>query len=129
MSANCPRKNGYFAHEDQSICDQFFYCVDGKYNHITCPSGLVYNEKTGICTWPDEAKRTGCLSRDVIKFECPKVLESVGLTHPRYPDPEDCQYFYVCINGNVPRRNGCRLGQVFDDATKTCNWPRNVPDW
>jgi hypothetical protein len=22
----------------------------------------VYNEKTGICTWPDEAKKKGCSS-------------------------------------------------------------------
>lgn len=27
---------------------------------ITCPDGLVYNDKTGICTWPDEAKKKGC---------------------------------------------------------------------
>lgn len=57
---NCPRQNGYFAHEDPKECAKFFYCVDGKFNMITCPDGLVYNDKTGICTWPDEAKRTGC---------------------------------------------------------------------
>lgn len=62
-SEHCPRQNGYFAHEDQSICDKFYYCVDGKFNAITCPAGLVYSEKTGICTWPDEAKKKGCLSK------------------------------------------------------------------
>lgn len=59
---NCPRKNGYFAHDQRNICDKFYYCVDGKYNMITCPNGLVYNEKAGICSWPDEAKRGGCTS-------------------------------------------------------------------
>ncbi|XP_073982184.1 uncharacterized protein [Rhodnius prolixus] len=61
-SLNCPRQNGYFAHENATICDKFYYCVDGKYNMITCPSGLVYNERTGICTWPDEAKKKHCSS-------------------------------------------------------------------
>lgn len=54
------------------------------------------------------------------------------MTHPRYADPEDCQYFYVCINGDTPRRNGCKLGQAFDDVAKRCQWARKVPeckDW
>lgn len=35
---------------------------------ITCPSGLVYNENAGICSWPDEAKREGCTSEGNIYF-------------------------------------------------------------
>lgn len=66
---------------------------------------------------------------DVFKFECPKVDMTQAQQHPRYPDPEDCQFFYVCINGEVPRRNGCKLGQVFNEATGACDWPRNVPEW
>ncbi|KAF5299351.1 hypothetical protein FQA39_LY02524 [Lamprigera yunnana] len=131
-SQHCPRKNGYFAHEDENICNKFYYCVDGKFNMIVCPSGLVYNDKNGICTWPDEAQKKGCSSRDVFPFDCPKVNESEALTHPRYPDAEDCQYFYVCINGDTPRRNGCKLGQAFDDKTKKCDWARKIPecaDW
>jgi len=56
----------------------------------------------------------------------------VAATHPRYADPDDCQYFYVCVNGEKPRRSGCKLGQVFDDATKRCEWARKVAecaDW
>uniref|UniRef100_A0A0K8TBE4 Putative chitinase 3 n=2 Tax=Lygus hesperus TaxID=30085 RepID=A0A0K8TBE4_LYGHE len=127
-STHCPRQNGYFAHEDVKICDKFYFCVDGKFNMITCPSGLVYNEKTGICTWPDEAKKKHCSSQEVFNFECPKVDEKRAQQHPRYPDPEDCQFFYVCINGEVPRRNGCKIGQVFNEATGSCDWPRNVPE-
>ena len=61
-SPNCPRQNGFFAHKDPTVCDKFYFCVDGKFNMITCPSGLVYNDKTGICTWPDEAKKKHCSS-------------------------------------------------------------------
>ncbi|XP_071455186.1 protein obstructor-E-like [Hetaerina americana] len=131
-SKNCPRQNGYFSHEDQSVCDKFYYCVDGKFNAITCPDGLVYNEKTGICTWPDEAKKEGCSSKEVFQFDCPHNPSTSGVLHPRYADPGDCQYFYVCINGEVPRRNGCSLGKVFNEQTKSCDAPKNVPecrDW
>lgn len=127
-SQNCPRQNGYFAHDDESICNKFYYCVDGKFNMIECPGGLVFNPKVGICTWADEAKRKGCGTKDVFNFNCPKVNETFGLTHPRYADPEDCQYFYVCINGDTPRRNGCKLGQVFDEVSKSCKWAREVPE-
>lgn len=127
-STNCPRKNGYFGHKDESVCDTFYYCVDGQFNMITCPSGLVFNPKTGICTWPDEAGKLGCSSKDVFEFTCPKVNETEAVTHPRYADPDDCQFFYVCINGETPRRNGCKLGQVFDEINKTCDWARKVPD-
>merc|ERR1719244_1616169 len=27
--------------------------------------------------------------------------------------PDECQFFYVCINGKTPRRNGCTFGEVF----------------
>ncbi|KAF4525421.1 hypothetical protein B566_EDAN004164 [Ephemera danica] len=143
-SEHCRRKNGYFQHEDAKICDKFYYCVDGKFNMIMCPDGLVYSEKVGICTWPDEAKKKGCASEaltsfydyepmsDVFKFTCPKTNTTGGAVHPRYPDPEDCQFFYVCINGEIPRRNGCQLGKVFNEATGNCDNPKNVPecvDW
>lgn len=95
---------------------------------IECPAGLVFNPKVGICTWADEAKRVGCGTKDVFNFNCPKVNETFGLTHPRYADPDDCQYFYVCINGDIPRRNGCKLGQVFDEVGKNCKWAREVPE-
>ncbi|EDW88732.1 protein obstructor-E [Drosophila yakuba] len=127
-SLHCPRKNGYFGHEKPGICDKFYFCVDGQFNMITCPAGLVFNPKTGICGWPDQVGVTGCKSEDVFDFECPKVNESIAVTHPRYADPNDCQFFYVCVNGDLPRRNGCKLGQVFDEEKETCDWARKVPD-
>lgn len=61
-SLHCVRQNGYFGHEEANVCDKFYYCVDGMFNMITCPAGLVFNPKTGICTWPDEAHKQGCSS-------------------------------------------------------------------
>lgn len=66
---------------------------------------------------------------EVFKFTCPEVGEKEAQQHPRYADPEDCQFFYVCIDGKVPRRNGCKKGQVFNDVTRNCDWPRNVAEW
>lgn len=66
---------------------------------------------------------------DVFKFTCPEVGVSEAQQHPRYADPDDCQFFYVCIDGKIPRRNGCKRGQVFNEVSKNCDWPRNVNEW
>lgn len=59
-TVQCPRKNGYFSHEDPQVCDKFYNCVDGVANTVTCPSGLIYDDYQGTCTWPQEAQRKGC---------------------------------------------------------------------
>ncbi|XP_046415455.1 protein obstructor-E [Neodiprion fabricii] len=131
-TVNCPRLHGYFAHKEAGVCDKFYYCVDGQFNMLTCPGGLVFSEKTGICNWPDEAQKKGCGSKELFNFTCPAVDDSVAATHPRYPDVEDCQFFYVCVNGVTPRRSGCKLGQAFDERTGKCDWARKIPeckDW
>lgn len=69
------------------------------------------------------------ISSDLFDFKCPKVDEGIAATHPRYADPEDCQLFYVCVNGEEPRRNGCKLGQAFDEVSKRCDWARKIPEW
>ena len=65
----------------------------------------------------------------MLEYDCPKVSANEAVAHPRYADPKDCQFFYVCINGKVPRRNGCKFGEVFNNETKACDQPINVPDW
>ncbi|KAK7084860.1 chitin binding [Halocaridina rubra] len=125
---NCPRQNGYFPHEDPTNCREFFLCTAGISSMITCPESLSFSMKTGTCVWPEDSGRTNCVSEKVHNFTCPKVGSDAADVHPRYADPQDCQYFYVCINGETPRRNGCSFGQVFNTESGTCDNPKDVPD-
>lgn len=140
----CPRQNGYFSHENPEVyiteltllkhittiylqvCDKFYYCVDGVPNPITCPASLIFDPKLGQCAYSDQISRNGCSSKEVFKFECPKVKDARH-EHPRYPDEKDCQYFYICIDGHA-RRNGCTIGQVFNKDTLACDVQSNVKD-
>jgi hypothetical protein len=57
---NCPRQNGYFPPADKKKCTEFFFCVDGTANPLTCPGGLIFDPKKGQCDYPETAKRAGC---------------------------------------------------------------------
>lgn len=56
----CPRRNGYFAHPDEKVCNIFYNCIEGDSTEIICPTGLHFDEYTGTCVWPESAGRIGC---------------------------------------------------------------------
>jgi len=113
-SQGCPRKNGYFSHQD---CDKYFFCNDGVANLYPCPGGLVFAPDKGQCTWIEEANRPGCKSNDKFEFSCPEVGPN---EHPRYSDPEDCSKFYVCISGSA-HHSSCPKGLVFHPESLACD--------
>lgn len=49
--------------------------------------------------------------------------------HPTYPDANDCQMFYICLNQLIPKRSACEEGLVFNTGTGICDIPENVPEW
>ncbi|XP_076626478.1 protein obstructor-E [Colletes latitarsis] len=135
----CPRRNGFFAHPDPSVCNIFYNCIDGEAIEITCTTGLHFDEYSGTCVWPDSAGREGCGVVDKkLKdgFECPKEsqVDTRGMVvdHPKFSHPDDCQKFYVCLNGVTPREQGCSDGTVYNEEQQRCDAPENVAgceDW
>ncbi|KAB7507583.1 hypothetical protein Anas_06460, partial [Armadillidium nasatum] len=102
----CPRRHGFFADPDITICDVFYTCKNGRHTKTPCSPGLHFDEKTGTCAWPNIANRTGCGKKkqaSVNGFVCPveEVLNDQGMTipHPSYPNEVDCQKFYVLSIG------------------------------
>lgn len=125
----CPRQNGYYPDPDPAICNKFTQCTKGDANHLTCPSGLLFSLKTSTCQWPDQAGRN-CNSEEYLDFQCPgvKIVDPAPgqPLHPRFEDPKNCQFFFSCLDGVVPRRHGCEQGRVFNGETKRCDDPKNV---
>ncbi|XP_052867061.1 protein obstructor-E-like [Anopheles cruzii] len=136
----CPRRNGFFAHPDQAVCNVFYNCIEGDATEITCTAGLHFDEYTGTCVWPNDAGRQGCNpgANKKLKdgFTCPKDQKTdeagQAVAHPKFAHPTDCQRFYVCLNGVEPRDLGCQVGEVYNEETERCDAPENVPgceDW
>lgn len=92
----CPRKNGFFAHPDSTICDLFYQCVDGEYVENRCAAGLHFDEYSGTCVWPATANREGCTENEKkLKdgFQCPNDKNKNDangqiVAHPHYAHPE-----------------------------------------
>lgn len=115
----CPRQHGYFAYPDPEVCHKFNFCVDGVPNTITCPGGLIFDPTTGGCAYSDQTDRPGCTSDALFGFRCPDKDTPSPHEHSRHPDPSDCQFFYLCIEGKA-RRNGCSVGMVFNPISLSC---------
>lgn len=73
----CPRRNGYFAHPDESVCNIFYNCIEGEATEIVCPTGLHFDEYSGTCVWPDAAGRTGCGNKEASKLTNIITLQKV----------------------------------------------------
>ncbi|XP_064111826.1 protein obstructor-E-like isoform X1 [Macrobrachium nipponense] len=135
----CPRKNGIFADPDPSVCSRFYTCIKGHATATDCTSGLHFDESTGNCAWPATANRVNCseTARACVGDFCctgsPVVTaDGVTLPHPTYANVDDCQKFWVCLNGATPQESSCGLGQVYNERTMMCDYPEYVDeckDW
>jgi len=129
----CPRLNGFYADPDPGVCNIFYACVDGVAEQYTCSPGLWFDEYKGVCNWPVDSERKECKSDHQVTvngFKCPAIdptsPEGLSDPHPKYPDPDDCAKFFICLNGVSPREQGCELGLVYNTLTKQCDSPENV---
>lgn len=122
----CPRANGYFPLPDPEVCNAFHFCEGGRANLVDCPGGLIFAPEKGECDWPGNTNRQGCSTEDKSKPKCPKGASS-PFEQPRYPDPEDCQKFFICISGEM-RHSGCTEAPelIFNPERLVCDRQENV---
>lgn len=103
---------------------------------MSCPPGLVYEEKMSSCVWAADAT-VPCddAKREVLDdgFSCPigPVTGPNGnlLPHPTFPHPDDCAKFYICRNGMAPQKGQCEEGLVYNEDSFRCTEPEIVQGW
>ncbi|XP_060523259.1 uncharacterized protein LOC132700143 [Cylas formicarius] len=131
----CSRQ-GYFVHPRS--CNRFYRCV--KFNQLAdefdvfefdCPAGLAFDERVEVCVWPGSLPHgTPCSGSSEIapvpkeRFACP--------SEPGYyVDPENCRWFFACLDhGKSPLSAyefRCPFGLAFDGERLACDWPWLVP--
>jgi hypothetical protein len=139
IDPRCPHANGFYDHDDPSVCNKFYNCDKGTAFEMPCAAPLVFDSKFGTCVREkqasDEAKvceGVDYIPKTIEGFTCPggAAIGAGGILnqHPLYPHPTDCQFFFTCLSGKNPNKLGCPKGQVFDAEKYICRTAEEVPE-
>jgi hypothetical protein len=138
IDPRCEKANGIFNFPDAKVCDKYLNCDKGVAFEMPCPNPLLFDVEVGSCVRSEQLSATAKRCDDtnnfleIDGFTCPGG-ETIGpqnllQTHPVFPHPSDCQFYFTCFFGKEPNKFGCSKGQVFDSENQQCKDPKDVPD-
>merc|ERR1712024_271672 len=105
---HCDWLYGIFGHE--TSCTRYWTCWNGTATEQFCIGGLLYNEETHACDWPQNV--AGCQKHPLCKDD----------PNGNVPLGKSCNRYWSC-QGGYPRLQRCPAMLVFDKARKRCVSP------
>merc|ERR1739845_252775 len=105
---HCDWLYGIFGHE--TSCTRYWTCWNGTATEQFCIGGLLYNEETHACDWPQNVG--GCQKHPLCKDD----------PNGNVPLGKSCNRYWSC-QGGYPRLQRCPAMLVFDKARKRCGSP------
>jgi len=119
---------------DDSNCEAFYRCFNGKFINLLCPPGKHYNSITRNCGEPEEAGCDVAMDQTLVSMESSVTDISVDADAPTentkqtcsnneyQADESNCEEFYCCINGQFLRLF-CPTGKHFNFNNLQCDEP------
>jgi len=105
---HCDWLYGIFGHE--SSCTRYWTCWNGTATEQFCIGGLLYNEETHACDWPQNV--AGCQKHPLCKEDA----------NGNVPLGKSCNRYWAC-QGGYPRLQRCPAMLVFDKNRRRCVTP------
>lgn len=105
---HCDWLYGIFGHE--TSCTRYWTCWNGTATEQFCVGGLLYNEETHACDWPQNVG--GCQKHPLCKDDA----------NGNVPLGKSCNRYWAC-QGGYPRLQRCPAMLVFDRTRKRCVSP------
>lgn len=105
---HCDWLYGIFGHE--TSCTRYWTCWNGTATEQFCIGGLLYNEETHACDWPQNVG--GCQKHPLCKDD-PNANVPLG---------KSCERYWAC-QGGYPRLQRCPATLVFDKRSRRCVAP------
>jgi len=105
---HCDWLYGIFGHE--TSCTRYWTCWNGTATEQFCIGGLLYNEDTHACDWPQSVQ--GCQKHPLCKDD----------PNGKVPLGKSCDRYWSC-QGGYPRLQRCPAMLVFDKQRKRCVAP------
>lgn len=117
---HCGWLYGIFGHE--TSCTRYWTCWNGTVTEQFCIGGLLYNEKTHSCDWPENVE--GCQKHPLCNDD----------PNGNVPLGKSCNRYWQC-QGGYPRLQRCPAMLVFDrnslrcvvPPTEDCDVPSTLP--
>jgi len=105
---HCDWLYGIFGHE--TSCTRYWTCWNGTATEQFCIGGLLYNEETHACDWPQNV--AGCQKHPLCKDDA----------NGNVPLGKSCNRYWAC-QGGYPRLQRCPAMLVFDKQRRRCVTP------
>merc|ERR1712156_484654 len=105
---HCDWLYGIFGHE--TSCTRYWTCWNGTATEQFCIGGLLYNEETHACDWPQNV--AGCQEHPLCKDDA----------NGNVPLGKSCNRYWAC-QGGYPRLQRCPAMLVFDKNRRRCVTP------
>merc|ERR1711935_117407 len=105
---HCDWLYGIFGHE--TSCTRYWTCWNGTATEQFCIGGLLYNEETHACDWPQNV--AGCQKHPLCKDD----------PNGNVPLGKSCNRYWAC-QGGYPRLQRCPAMLVFDKNRRRCVTP------
>jgi len=105
---HCDWLYGIFGHE--TSCTRYWTCWNGTATEQFCIGGLLYNEETHACDWPQNV--AGCQKHPLCKDDA----------NGNVPLGKSCNRYWAC-QGGYPRLQRCPAMLVFDKVRRRCVTP------
>jgi len=105
---HCDWLYGIFGHE--TSCTRYWTCWNGTATEQFCIGGLLYNEETHACDWPQNV--AGCQKHPLCKDDA----------NGNVPLGKSCNRYWQC-QGGYPRLQRCPAMLVFDKERRRCVTP------
>nr|CAD7433883.1 unnamed protein product [Timema monikensis] len=105
---HCDWLYGIFGHE--TSCTRYWTCWNGTATEQLCIGGLLYNEVTHSCDWPENVE--GCQKHPLCNEDA----------NGNVPLGKSCNRYWQC-QGGYPRLQRCPAQLVFDRRSLRCVVP------
>nr|CAD7453177.1 unnamed protein product [Timema tahoe] len=105
---HCDWLYGIFGHE--TSCTRYWTCWNGTATEQLCIGGLLYNENTHSCDWPENVE--GCQKHPLCNEDA----------NGNVPLGKSCNRYWQC-QGGYPRLQRCPAQLVFDRRSLRCVVP------
>ncbi|XP_065169836.1 protein obstructor-E-like [Atheta coriaria] len=105
---HCDWLYGIFGHE--TSCTRYWTCWNGTATEQLCIGGLLYNERSHSCDWPENVE--GCQKHPLCNDDA----------NGNVPLGKSCNRYWQC-QGGYPRLQRCPAMLVFDRRSLRCVVP------